>query len=414
MRRLKCCTGGFIVISIVSMVFVLKPLIHPRPPPQAVCKNDNFTCCTILKTYWSNVQTRSTYAPNTVVDEIQFPVDSSKCKGRVKGDKLWLLVAVISAVPHSDQREAIRKTWGSAINNVSEKPACLVFFVGIGEASQDMNLQDEIRKHKDIVQINKEDLYINLIYKSIGLLKWAAAQFNDVHFVHKVDDDVYIHVPLLYERLTTFSTTPKIMMGYVDNGAPVFRDPKSKYYVSEDEFKGEVFPSYIHGPSYVISGDLVHDLLETIPHHPLVSMEDFYITGICGTYLSASHVGHCGFRNWRAWGDDSTLLPEAVSIHGMSPSQIFINGSVPAHVIQSEVMSRYKPKSDMDITFLDTSENYTEKEKDTLSCFLTKLMCMHESINERFKEISDKVDNFQEKYEKDICQMIDAFEERNR
>ncbi|XP_067656066.1 beta-1,3-galactosyltransferase 5-like [Haliotis asinina] len=322
MGRIKRWTGGFIAISIVSTIPILKPFVYNRPPSNVVCGDNNFACCTIMKTNWSNVKTRTTRTASKVVDEIHFRVDSSKCKERAKDDTLWLLVAVISSLSHFRHREAIRKTWGSAIKNVSEKPQCLVFFVGTGNASQDVKLQGEIRKHQDIVQINKEDIYTNLIYKSIGLLKWAAAHFNDVHFVHKVDDDVYVHVPLLYERLTTFSTTPKIMMGYVDSGAPVIRNPKSKYFVSVKEFKGEKFPSYIHGPSYVISGDLVQDLLGTIPHHPLVSMEDFYITGICGSYISASHVGHCGFRNWRVKGDDSSSLPEVVSIHGMSPSQM--------------------------------------------------------------------------------------------
>ncbi|XP_046364165.2 acetylgalactosaminyl-O-glycosyl-glycoprotein beta-1,3-N-acetylglucosaminyltransferase-like [Haliotis rufescens] len=324
MRRLRGWTGGYIVILTVIIVFILKAFIQPHRPLNVDCATDNFTCCTLRRTDWSHVQTRTTHTPSKVVDEIQFSVDSRLCKEKLKDDaSLWLLVAVISAVTHFEQRQAIRATWGSAIHNNSSKPVCLVFILGTGQASDDVKLEDEISKHKDIVQINKKEIYTNLIYKSIGLLKWADAQFNHVHFVHKVDDDVYVHVPVLYERLIRFSTTPKIMMGYLDNGAPVFRNSKSKYYVSIDEFKGEKFPSYIHGPSYVISGDLVHDLLATIPHHPLVSMEDFYITGICGTYISAAHVGHCGFRNWRQRGDDSTLLPEVVSLHSMTPSQMY-------------------------------------------------------------------------------------------
>ncbi len=43
---------------------------------------------------------------------------------------------------------------------------------------------------------------------------------------------------------------------------------------------------------------------------------------------------------------------------------------------------------------------------------LTKVMGMHEEMNEKFEIVSKTLHDFKEKYESDMRSMIDAFEEK--
>ena len=84
----------------------------------------------------------------------------------------------------------------------------------------------------------------------------------DVKFVVKVNDDVYLHVPKLVWWLKTAPLPDKLYAGYLLNQSRVIRNIHHKWHVSKQYFKGTYFPPYCNGPFYILSKNVVLELLE--------------------------------------------------------------------------------------------------------------------------------------------------------
>ncbi len=110
---------------------------------------------------------------------------------------------------------------------------------------------------------------------------------------------------------------------------------------------------------------------------------------------------------WSLSGVSSTVtlhhLPFRIKAH--TPPYLlygYINGSVPAHVIQSDGMSRQKARNTAEDVNTDCTETLIHTDKDFQAMFITKLLCLHEDMNDRFNEMCNKITDFQFKYENDV------------
>ena len=59
----------------------------------------------------------------------------------------------------------------------------------------------------------------------------------------------------------------------------MIRNKKSKWYVSESEYAGAVYPPYCSGSAWIFSMDLVPRLLNASYSQPFFWIDDFYVTG---------------------------------------------------------------------------------------------------------------------------------------
>ena len=57
------------------------------------------------------------------------------------------------------------------------------------------------------------------------------------------------------------------------------RDPKSKWYVTYEEFSASSYPHICLGPSYLLSGNAVPKLAHAIKTTPFFWLEDVFLTG---------------------------------------------------------------------------------------------------------------------------------------
>ena len=60
--------------------------------------------------------------------------------------------------------------------------------------------------------------------------------------IRQVDDDVYLHVPKMIWWLKTSSIPEKLYAGAVINGGKAIRNPKHKWFVSEQFLNDTLFP----------------------------------------------------------------------------------------------------------------------------------------------------------------------------
>ncbi|XP_022657351.1 beta-1,3-galactosyltransferase 5-like [Varroa destructor] len=188
-----------------------------------------------------------------------------------------VVTCVSSGASQFERRQAVRKTWGNWPN------VRVLFFFGANESFQ-AKLIEETANYNDIVQYDFLDTYENLTYKSVSMLRFvSASKWDALKFVMKSDDDTFINVRLLPKVLAAIKR-PGIF-GSVQAGARPRREPKDKWYVPEEEFPENVFPSYVTGCFYIIPITQALQMSEHATDIHLLRFEDTYITGLLAKKL---------------------------------------------------------------------------------------------------------------------------------
>ena len=191
------------------------------------------------------------------------------------------IIIVCTKVDHVERRQIIRSTWG---NVTPYQNVQLGFLVGIPENSSSAlvkAVEEESRLHKDIVQTAHLDTYRNLSLKSTAMLDFLTKNCSNVRFHVKIDDDVYVRIPLMTRFLGSGLMQTDTIYGFTLPDSPVARENWSKYYVPYENYPHEYWPNYVNGPAYMMTGDAVPKLFEAILDSPnVLECEDALLTGI--------------------------------------------------------------------------------------------------------------------------------------
>ncbi len=128
----------------------------------------------------------------------------------------YLIVLVNSAVNHFELRNAIRQTWGSVAkgnawpNQHLTEQIKLGFIVGLStEVGINTKLQAESDMHCDVIQGDFMDDYRNMTIKSLLAMKWIFTHCPSAKYFLKADDDVFIHMPGVFDVLKMSETRVK-------------------------------------------------------------------------------------------------------------------------------------------------------------------------------------------------------------
>ncbi|XP_054769035.2 beta-1,3-galactosyltransferase 5-like [Lytechinus pictus] len=204
-----------------------------------------------------------------------------KCK--VERGTITLLVLVKSAPGNGQRREGARQSYirGAAEKNVSAR---VVFVIGDSEDQGERdNIQKESQTHGDIVGIGFHDNYYNLTIKLIMSFKWAINSCNSA-FVLITDDDVVIDLVTLVNDLNAIpqSERAKIVIGTKGVGFSPHRNTVSKWYIPEEFYPNKDYPPFPFGHGYVMSHEVVEQLVQVSRETPaLIPFDDVY----CGILL---------------------------------------------------------------------------------------------------------------------------------
>ncbi|KAL4425861.1 hypothetical protein ABPG75_009877 [Micractinium tetrahymenae] len=253
------------------------------------------------------------------------------------------------------KRDAIRRTWlqyaryhlpGVAVRFILAQPATeaeLRAAVGI--------LAGEIQRHADIIIVPGADIYRNLPSKTLQLLHYALSSECKFTHVLKTDDDVYLRPQMLWDIIqtghynfsvevqhdgssafdgkpATFYQAPWMNSMYVGQIGSVkpggvypgwrpYRDPRFKWYLSEQDLPDEIAPlgvRWLSGWGYMLSRDLVEFLVNTafmyaaIPEKQpkwwgRMPWEDIMVGAMLGSVARVHH--HDGFK--AAWEECDRL-----------------------------------------------------------------------------------------------------------
>ncbi|CAC5420975.1 B3GALT1 [Mytilus coruscus] len=195
-----------------------------------------------------------------------------KCKNK----HVFLLVLVYSATCKFEDRQVIRKTFGS-ISKFDNKLIEYVFVLGqTANDTQQMDIEQESVKYKDMIQGNFIDSYRNLTYKRVFSLFWVNKFCNNVTYVIKIDDDITVNIPFLIPYLRNKQNKTSVLECFYLIEAGPYRDRRYKWYMSLSEYPFATFPPYCAGPSSIMSADVIREMYEATTIMPFFWLEDVY------------------------------------------------------------------------------------------------------------------------------------------
>ena len=201
---------------------------------------------------------------------------------------LSILIIIHTAPNHFGRRQTIRNTYGNysffrPLGNIR-----VLFLLGtVSDLHVQEHIEEEFYKYSDILQGDFIDAYTNLTLKGVMAYKWIKEKCRNAKAVLKADDDVIINMyKLLMEYLPTFKDKSKtILCNHIRPGTmPIIRDKKSKWYVKENEFKGQkYYPRYCSGFFVMITNDAIPAIYRSAYLTPFFWVDDVYLYGLLPT-----------------------------------------------------------------------------------------------------------------------------------
>lgn len=184
------------------------------------------------------------------------------------GHSYFLGICILSAPHNFKRRAAIRNGWLRYVEQerigIGHTRFLHRFVIAMSENStlnyaliQESNRNGDILFLPDVI-----DSYANLTAKTLHCISFMG--HYHLNFVLKTDDDTYVYLDRLLERLRAPDLRGKhatnVFMGSMKNQG-VIRSRESKYY--DPDYHGSVYPQLARGGAYVISGDVASYITKT-------------------------------------------------------------------------------------------------------------------------------------------------------
>ena len=136
----------------------------------------------------------------------------------------------------------------------------------------------------DIILGNFQDSYKNLTLKSLMALKWTHKYCPAAKYLLSCDDDVIINFQSMIDVLE--SSEPKTNTIWGRFTLILFTNRHGKHEVTFSDYPFLLYPPYMRGAGYVLSGDIIGLLFRTSEYVPLIPIDDVYVTGILARILN--------------------------------------------------------------------------------------------------------------------------------
>jgi len=228
------------------------------------------------------------------------------------GKNLQVLVAITSAPSHKDARMAIRQTWGHYSQRSDINIAFLLGSTNDSKLAKD--LTDENKLYGDLIIGHFLDSYDNLTLKTVSLLEWVDNYCNNIKFVLKTDDDMFINIPKLLLFIEKHAKEKWTIFGRLAKRWKPIRNKNSKYYVSPSQYQPATLPDFTTGPAYLMTGDVIHDLYTAALGKTYLKLEDVFTTGIVAQDIKVKRTHVSEFYNKRVTMN-ACNIQKGISIH---------------------------------------------------------------------------------------------------
>ncbi|ELT87093.1 hypothetical protein CAPTEDRAFT_138513 [Capitella teleta] len=197
-----------------------------------------------------------------------------------------MLVYVHTGADHYRRRAVIRQTWG----DIKRFPNMRVLFV-MGKTNNIKSMQDALQfestAYGDILEEDFEDTYHNLTFKGIAGLKFISHYCNNVKYILKTDDDVFVNMYTLQNHLMQLegaAFTKNLILCSVSWKTDVRR--AGKWAIPKEMYTEDLYPPYCQGLSYVLSTDVAPKLYDASFFVKFFWVDDVYISGLLPKHIN--------------------------------------------------------------------------------------------------------------------------------
>lgn len=236
------------------------------------------------------------------------------------GKEMDLVIIIMSAPTHLEARMAIRQTWG---HFGQRSDISILFMLGATTDSKvETILRKEQKTYNDVIRGKFLDSYSNLTLKTISTLEWVDSYCSKVKFLLKTDDDMFINVPRLQAFTIKHAKEKNVIFGRLAKKWKPIRNKKSKYYVSQAQFKHAIFPDFTTGPAYLLSSDIIRKLYDAALDQTYLKLEDVFVTGIVANKLGIKRTHANEFLNKKI-SYSACNVQRGISIHMVKYSEQF-------------------------------------------------------------------------------------------
>ena len=227
----------------------------------------------------------------------------------------YLIIYILSTAQNIERRNVIRSTWASKRTGV-----CFVFILGqVVDSPLDtqMKINEEKKLHQDIVQINHNESYANVVYKEVATLQWSQYFYPSIPYLFKTDDDLIVDAilaasiaHLLITNVTSddsviakyrlelisdiqSSNRTSFFRGWSTDSQPTVRgDPK--FGVSEEVWPYPTLPLYCSGFGWLMSNYVRDQLVNaslTYPPNKIIWIGDVFVSGFVAKEANVKCTG---------------------------------------------------------------------------------------------------------------------------
>jgi hypothetical protein len=204
-----------------------------------------------------------------------------------------VMIVVKSRVSSIFHRQVIRNTWADEQRfktriNVTIKR---VFVIGSCEENEECfeKVNNESRRHRDIVQVDFIDRYSNNTIKTMSMFKWLVDNCAQAKYAFFTDDDSYVSMKNLLHYLNDpvndyLNVLPsgfkpydgRLYAGWVARNRFPDRNPKSKWGVTRQQYPFDKYPDFVAGLAYVMSNDAFRQIQAGIQFVKSFWIDDTY------------------------------------------------------------------------------------------------------------------------------------------
>ncbi|XP_069071663.1 beta-1,3-galactosyltransferase 5-like isoform X2 [Pleurodeles waltl] len=303
----RCWPSGCVGISRQSPVMLAQPLLMRR-------------------SVWLTYGTLS-YHLNLTQHKAEFPhlqnynctvLQEKKGHCQTPGGKPLLLLAIKSHPTSSVRRAALRQTWAVEAE-VSGYWVKRLFLMAVSSSLGRMRLvEEEDKEFQDILLWDFTESHHNLSLKERCFLEWLQYNCKEAEFIFKGDDDVLVNPKALVSYLGTFVNQSQALHGHLHRHTKPLR--MGKYAVTNSLFPYSVYPKFLSGGGFIMTGDAIPGLYRASIELPVFPLDDVYL-GLLGLAANVTMVHNPRFYTF---GLEYKICQykEALVIHHFSSDQL--------------------------------------------------------------------------------------------
>ncbi len=195
-----------------------------------------------------------------------------------RNESVFLLIMCLTAPSETKRREYIRNTWANVTYVLGKRVATVFLLANTTSDKLNEKIDEENRLFKDICMKDFIDSYENLTLKTMMGFRWINSFCNQTKFVLKIDSDIVPNLRNLIRHLDK-QTEKTTYRGHLLTNAKPIRPNSSgpkKWMILKSAYPHPMYPPYVQGYTYLVSGNLVNKLVSVSDHIPYI-FEDVYV-----------------------------------------------------------------------------------------------------------------------------------------